>query len=183
MTQLVYSQDSAPEAARPILAGAQKKYGFVPNLLGMMAEAPALLNGYTTLSQIFESSSFDATERQIVLLTVSFENGCEYCVAAHSVIATMQQVPSEIVQAIRLGQPIADEKLQALRLFTSAVVTSRGWPTPEQQAAFRAVGYSQRQILEVVLGVGLKTLSNYANHIAQTPLDGAFQEARWQKTS
>ncbi len=178
MTYKVHTIDSSPEASKEILAVAYKAYGFLPNLLAVMAEAPALLKSYVTLSRIFEESSLSAAERQTVLLTTSFENGCEYCVAAHSVIAGMQKVPAATVQAIREGRPIADRKLEALRRFTAAVVKSRGWPTESDIRAFADAGYGQSQALEVVLGVGIKTLSNYANHLADTPLDDAFASAR-----
>lgn len=183
MTYKVHTIDNAPEAAKEILAAAHKAYGFLPNLLAVMAEAPALLKSYVTLSRIFEESSLSAAERQTVLLTTSAENGCEYCVAAHSVIAGMQKVPAATVQAIRDGRPIADRKLEALRRFTAAVVKSRGWPTESDTRAFADAGYGQKQALEVVLGVGIKTLSNYANHLADTPLDGAFASAQWSKAA
>ncbi len=179
----IHDVDSAPEAAKPILSGTKKSFGFIPNLLGTMAEAPALLSAYTTLTGIFDKSSFSPTERQIVLLSVSFENSCEYCVAAHSVIASMQHVPADVVEAIRADTPIADPKLEALRRFTRAVVASRGWPSAEQTQAFLAAGYGPQQILEVVLGVGIKTLSNYTNHVASTPLDAAFAKAAWSKAA
>ncbi len=122
MYYTIHTTDTAPAEARDLLAGAARSYGFVPNLLGIMAEAPSLLEGYWTLSRLFEASSLSATERQIVLLTVSAENTCEYCIAAHTVIAGMQRVPRDVVDAIRDGHAIADAKLEALRPFTAAVV-------------------------------------------------------------
>jgi len=183
MTYTVHDLDTAPEAAQETLAGAKRAFGFVPNLLAVMAEAPALVKAYVTLSRIFEETSFSPTERQIVLLTTSFENDCDYCIAAHSIAAGMQKVPGEVVQAIRDGQPIADPKLEALRRFTAAVVNSRGWPSQADTAAFASAGYGHQQVLEVVLGVGMKTLSNYTNHVAATPLDRAFASAAWSKAA
>lgn len=183
MTYTVHTPNSAPAAAREILNGAKKGFGFVPNLLGVMAEAPTLVKAYTTLSRIFEETSFSAAERQVVLLAVSYENGCEYCVAAHSVIAGMQKVPGDVVGAIRDGKPIADAKLEALRRFTAAVTRTRGWPSKDDARAFMSAGYAQAQVLEVILGVGIKTLSNYANHVAETPLDEAFAKATWSKVA
>jgi AhpD family alkylhydroperoxidase len=162
---------------------AAKTYGFVPNLLAVMAEAPALVNADVNLSRIFEETSLTAIERQVVLPATSFENKCECCVAAHSVIAAMQAVPTEVVEAIRNGQPIADSKLEALRRFTAEVVTTLGWPSESALQAFRKVGYREQQVREVVLGVGMKTLSNYTNHIAGTPLDKAFAKAAWSKAA
>ena len=183
MNYTVHTTETAPEAARETLAGAKKAYGFLPNLLAVMAEAPALVKAYVTLSRIFEETSLSPSERQTVLLTVSYENDCDYCVAAHSVIAGMQKVPEETVQGIRDGRPLADRKLEAIRRFTAAVVNTRGWPTDADTKAFLSAGYTQSQILEVVLGVGIKTLSNYTNHIAGTPLDMAFAKAAWSKAA
>lgn len=183
MTYQIHDLDTAPAAAKEILAGAKKAFGFVPNMLGMMAGAPALAKAYTTLSRIFEETSFTAAERQVVLLTTSYENGCEYCVAAHSVVAGMQKVPEAVIGAIRSGNPIADPKLEALRRFTAVVVQSRGWPGDEATKALLAAGYGRQQVLEVVLGIGFKTLSNYTNHIADTPLDVSFAGAQWSKAA
>jgi uncharacterized peroxidase-related enzyme len=183
MTYPVHTIDSAPAAAKEILAGAKKGLGFVPNLFAVMAEAPALLKAYTKLSGIFDETSLSATERQVVLLTASYVNNCEYCIAAHSIIAGMQKVRADVVQAIRDGRPIADKKLEALRRFAAAVVNSRGWPSDAETAALLSAGYGRQQVFEVVLGVGMKTLSNYANHIAKTPLDQAFASAAWSKAA
>ena len=79
MTFTVYDASNAPENARPLLEKAQSAYGFVPNILGVMAESPPLLEAYMSLSEIFEKTDLDATERQLVLLTVSHENNCGYC--------------------------------------------------------------------------------------------------------
>lgn len=183
MSYTVHTVETAPVAAKEVLAGARTAFGFVPNLLGVMAAAPALVKAYTTLSRIFEETSFDATERQVVLLTANYENNCEYCIAAHSVIAGVQKVPDAVIQAIRDNRPIPDPKLEALRRFTAAVVASRGWPTVEDVGAFKSAGYGERQILEVILGIGFKTLSNYTNHVAGTPLDAAFAKAVWSKAA
>lgn len=175
--------ETAPAAARETLTGVSKAYGFVPNLMGVMGEAPAVLRAYRVIADLFDDTSLTATERQIVLLTTSYENRCEYCVAAHTVIAGMQQVPEDVVQAIRAGQPITNPRLEALRRFTAAIVASRGWPTEDEKAAFMNAGYDKAQALEVVLGVGVKTLSNYMNHLAETPLDRAFEKAAWSKAA
>jgi uncharacterized peroxidase-related enzyme len=175
----VYSLDNAPTGARDTLAGAKRAFGFVPNLLGTMAGAPALLEAYLTLSRVFDESSFTPTERQVVLLAVSHENGCSYCVAAHTAIADMQKVAPEVVRAVREGRAIPDPRLEALRSFTQAVVSRRGHPSQAERDAFLAAGYAEQQVLEVVLGVGMKTLSNYTNHIAETALDDAFIEVAW----
>ncbi|MCO5168698.1 MAG: carboxymuconolactone decarboxylase family protein [Planctomycetes bacterium] len=179
MTHPVHDLESAPAEAQETLAKVRRRLGFVPNLLGTMADAPPLLDAYLSLASAFEQTSFDATERQVVLLAASRANACEYCVAAHTVIAAGQGVADGVLAALRAGEPLQDGKLEALRRFTVAVVVSRGWPDPAAQQAFQAAGYGPRQALEVVLGVGLKTLSNYTNHLAGTRLDDAFAGAAW----
>jgi uncharacterized peroxidase-related enzyme len=171
--------DTAPEAAKPALEGAQKMLGFVPNLYGMLSNNPTTLDAYLYLSKALEKSGLNALEQQVVLLTVSIENSCEYCVAAHSAIAGMMKLPESVVQALRNRQPIVDDKLESLRSFTATVVQQRGHLKDEQVSDFLAAGYNGSTILAVITAVALKTISNYANHIANTPLDDAFQAHSW----
>lgn len=175
----IHSIESAPAASQPVLTGAKAAFGFVPNLLGMLAEAPAALQSYVAVSSAFQKSSLTSAEQQVVLLTVSVLNECRYCVAAHTMIAAGAKVPAEVVQALRAGGTIADPKLEALRRFTEAVVRQRGWAMDEL-AGFLSAGYSRAQVLEVLAGVTQKTLSNYANHLAGTPLDAAFAPSAWE---
>ncbi len=174
----IHSSETAPEA-KALLDDAKKAYGFVPNLLGVMAEAPALLEGYMTLAGIFDKSDLTATERQIVLLVNNRLNGCDYCMAAHTSISQAQGVPKDVIRALRDGTSIQDPKLEALRVFAVRVNESRGWPEARDIDALIAAGYSRRTVLEVVLGTGLKVLSNYTNHIAATPVDKAFSPNAW----
>lgn len=175
-----HTLETAPDEAKPVLEGVQKGLGFVPNLLAYMAESPALVKGYTTLSGIFEKANLSPTERQVVLLTVSRNNACHYCMAAHTSIAQMQKVPSDVIRALRDGTAINDPKLEALRTFTAKVVESRGYPDADDMSAFLSAGYGKQHALDVVLGIGLKTLSNYTNHIVETDVDEAFAANAWQ---
>ena len=175
----VHTQESAPAEARGDLQAVAERYGFVPNLMGVMAGAPSLLKAYLQIGELFSRTSLTPVEQQVVLLTVSASNRCDYCMAAHSVVARMQKVPEEVVRALRDGVPLADARLEALRALTADIVERRGWPPEQSVAAFLAAGYANEQFLEVVLGVGMKTLSNYTNHIAHTPLDPQFVAAAW----
>lgn len=177
----VIDRDDAPQASRPTLDHAQQTLGFVPNLYGVFAAAPAALKAYTQIDAALKESSLTPAEQQIVLLSVSFENECEYCMAAHSKIAAMSQVPEDVIQELRDGQPLSDDKQEALRTFTRAVVKQRGNLEPSQVQAFLDAGYSRANILEVLVGVAQKTLSNYTNHLAETPVDDAFQEQAWSR--
>ncbi|MGB5105367.1 MAG: carboxymuconolactone decarboxylase family protein [Candidatus Zixiibacteriota bacterium] len=175
----VRTRESAAEAAKPALLSAKNTLGFVPNLYGMLSNNPETLNSYLLLSKALESSGLSAIEQQVVLLTVSIENGCEYCVAAHSAIAGMMKIPESVVLALRNKQPLEDPKLEALRSFTAAVVQQRGLMNEDQLSRFLSVGYDGGTVLGVITAVALKTISNYANHIAKTPLDDAFKPHSW----
>lgn len=171
--------ETAPDAARPILQAALKGYGFIPNLYAAMAEAPAILEGYMSLSAIFGKTGLSETEQQIILMTNNRLNGCKYCMAAHTTLSQMAGVDGDIIDALRNGTPIADAKLEALRQFAIAINENRGWPSEAQLDAFLAAGYTLQTVLEVILGTALKILSNYTNHVADTALDEAFLPNVW----
>ena len=170
----LHSAETAPEAARPILDNVQRGFGFVPNLIRVMAESPATAEAYTTLMGLFEKSAFDAIEKEVILLAVSKENECGYCLAAHGKVAAMKGVPAVVIAAIRSGASIADERLQLLVQLVRSIVGTRGWPDQALVEKFYALGYARQHYLEIVLAVAMKTLSNYVNHAADTPLDEAF---------
>jgi uncharacterized peroxidase-related enzyme len=171
--------ETAPEASKPLLEGAKGTFGFIPNLLGTMAEAPAMLEGYMTLAGIFDKTDLSETERQIILMTNNRLNGCTYCMAAHTSISQGAGVPADVIEALRTNTPIADAKLEALRTFAAAINESRGWPTDAQVEAFLSAGYTKQAIIEVILGTALKVMSNYTNHVAETTVDAAFAPNAW----
>lgn len=174
-----HTLDSAPTDAHPVLEAAQRDYRMIPNLFAKMAEAPALLKSYLGVSRLFADSGLNTAEQQIVLLTTSFTNQCKYCMGAHSALADMQGVSGTVTNAIRDGRPIEDNRLGALRRFTARMVEERGWISETDVKDFLNAGYSQANLLEVILGVGLKTLSNYTNHVVGTELDPAFSGRSW----
>ena len=132
------------------------------------------------VSKAFGQSSLTPTEQQVVSLTASRVNECEYCIAAHSAVAKLGDVPASVVDALRDDEPLADPRFESLRSFTRQVVEQRGWVGEAAVDTFIEAGFSRAQVLEVVLGVAMKTLSNYANHIAKPELDAAFQVAEWR---
>lgn len=177
----VYTTETAPEGSKAILEGAAQKYGFTPNLLGVLAESPAALKAYTGLAGAVAETTFSATEEQVVLMTTSFENNCTYCMAAHSTVSGMTGVPADVVESLRSGSSIADPKLNALAEFTRAVVQNQGLVDSSVTEAFLAAGYTNENILEVITGVAQKIVSNYTNHFAHTPKDDAFAANAWSK--
>jgi len=171
--------DDAPEEARPLLETAKGKFGFVPNVLGELANAPAALEGYLTLSELLGRTSLSPVEQQVLLLAISFANECDYCMAAHSGGALRGGVPQETVDALRDGTPVPDERLEALRTFAAKTTANRGHLADADVQAFLGAGYDVQQVLEVLLAVGLKTISNYTNHLARTPLDPQLEGMAW----
>lgn len=177
-----HTRDTAPEPARAMLDGAIAKLGFLPNLYAHLAEAPAALEAYFGLSAQFDKTSLTPAERQVVLLAASVENGCEFCVAAHSMIARdMVKVPAETVDALRAAATLPQPRQDALANFTRALVRGRGWASDETSSAFFAAGFDRQQAIEVVLGVTMKTLSNYANHLTGTETNAEFSAHAWTK--
>lgn len=177
----VHSVETAPEGSKAILEGATAKYGFTPNLLGVLAESPAAIKGYTGLAGAVSETSFSPTEQQVILMTTSFENNCTYCMAAHSTVSGMTGVPDDVVESLRAGTDIADPKLNALANFTRATVQKHGDLDDDTVEAFLAVGYTNAHILEVVIGVAQKVISNYTNHFSNNQLDEAFAANAWTK--
>ena len=175
----LHTHESAPDGSKPLLQGVENAFGFVPNVSAILAESPSTLKAYMTIAGIFDESSFTPAERQVIILAINEYNACHYCVAAHSVLADMQGVPADTVDAIRDGNPIAESRLEALRDFTNKVVDKRGWVEEGEIETFLDAGFTLAQVLEVVLGIAFKTISNYANHIAETPLDDAFTSRAW----
>ncbi|GAB3532010.1 carboxymuconolactone decarboxylase family protein [Photobacterium alginatilyticum] len=174
-----HTAETASDASKPLIAAAKSAYGFIPNLLAGMAEAPALLEGYMTLAGIFNKTELNETERQIIMMTNNRLNGCTYCMAAHTTISQGAKVAEDVIAALRNNTAISDPKLEALRQFSIAVNESRGWVKQHDLDAFLAAGYTQQTVLEVILGTSLKVMSNYTNHITQTPVDSAFKANAW----
>lgn len=176
------SIETAQGKAKASLVKAKQQLGFVPNMYGAMANEPALFEAYASSYAAFrQECGFDPTEQEVIFLVISRENSCDYCVAAHSFVADkMSIVPIGVTDAIRDGRPIADPKLAALAAFTAKMVASRGRPTDDDVRAFMTAGYSERNILGIILAIGLKTFSNYTNHVFDTPIDDVFATRVWR---
>ena len=179
----VHTEETAPAGSRDLIRAAKSAYGFLPNLLAVQSESPAMLEAYMTLAGIFGKAELTETERQIILMTNNRLNGCTYCMAAHTSLSQMANVPPDIIEALRNGSAIADPKLEALRVFATRINKNRGWVEQRDLDAFFAAGYDKASVLDVILGTSLKVLSNYSNHIAQTPVDEAFQSNTWTSAS
>lgn len=174
-----YDETTAPEASRPLLESAKKAYGSVPGLYAVMAEAPELLKAYHAVHEQFANSGFSAEELTVVWQTINVENGCTYCVPAHTAIANSMGVDAAISNALRDQTPLPDARLEALRDFTLTLVRERGHVSEAEMQKLLDAGFTRRNILGVILGYSQKIMSNYTNHLAHTPLDSMFQPFAW----
>lgn len=177
----LHDKQSAPQDSRQLLDTSVRDFGMVPNLHAVMAEAPGLLEGYQQLHQLFLDSSFTDEETTVVWQTINVEHACHYCVPAHTGIAKSMKVDDAITEALRNKTPLPTARLEALRDFTLAVVRGRGNVDDSAVQAFLEAGFTQRHILEVVLGTAQKVMSNYTNHLADTPIDEPFKQFEWHK--
>ena len=174
-----HSVETAPEGSKQALQGLQDALGFVPNLFGNMAESPALIEAYMALAGSFGKADLSETERQVIMMTNNRLNGCVYCMAGHTVLSKKAGVPDDVIEALRNNTPIADSKLEGLRQFSIVMNETRGNPSAADVDAFLAAGYTKQTIFEMLIGMSLKLMSNYTNHIAKTPLDEAFKAEEW----
>jgi uncharacterized peroxidase-related enzyme len=176
----LHTPENAPEASRPYLQRALAANGFLPNLVASLANAPTALETYLTVAEINGRSGLSLAERETVQITAAGIHGCGFCVAGHTAVALKKaQLHPQLVESIRAQQPLSDPRLEAVAVFTRAVIATRGAVADEALAAFRAAGFSNANALEVVLGVSLATLCNFANNLAQNELNPELAAYRW----
>jgi AhpD family alkylhydroperoxidase len=175
--------ETADQISSTLLENAQKKMGMIPNMYGGMANNTALIESYIASYTSFrEHSGFTPQEQEVVFLSVAFENNCDYCMAAHSFVGdNMTKVPTAVTDAIRNNTEIPDVKLKALSAFSKVMTSTRGLQSEEDTNAFLDAGYTEENILGVIAGIGVKTMSNYFNHFFRTEVDPAFESRVWKK--
>jgi uncharacterized peroxidase-related enzyme len=177
----LFDENTAPEKAKPILGKTKEEFKMIPNLERTMALAPALLESYVTCWDLFNNTSLSAIERQIVYQTANFENECDYCVPWHTLLSKQAKMTPEDIEALRNGAKLSNSRHEALRIFTQSLIRTHGKIVRSELDNFLQAGYTPEQALEVVLGVAIKTMSNYTNAIAGTPLDDTVKSYQWSK--
>lgn len=175
------ARDAAPDASRDVMDSLEGEMGFLPNLYRVLAHSPSALRAYAALNKLVHDASLSPEEQQVVLLATAREHRCAYSVAMHSDGARGTGVAEDELEALRNSSPIpGNERLEALRRFTQRVVTKRGQLDEDDIDVFLAAGFDQRQVLDVILAVAMKTLSDYASHIAQPAVDERYAELSWE---
>jgi AhpD family alkylhydroperoxidase len=168
-TFTTHTLDTAPEGSKAKLAEVQKAWGFLPKLHGNLAESPVALEAYDTLFGLVAKSTLSPIEQQVAYQAINVFHECEYCTAGHTYLSRMVKMDEAAISALRNNTPIADARLQALRVFAESVVRERGFVGDAAVDAFLAAGFTKTNVLEVVTIAATKTISNYTNHITHTP--------------
>lgn len=174
----IHTVETAPEAAKPRVEAALKNNGFLPNLIGVLANSPEALAFYQEVGKLNAATSLSAGEVEVVQIIAAKTNECGFCVAGHTKLATLKKLLSEqAIAASRAVNPadFDDAKLSALATFTIAVMAKKGAVSDDELQAFFAAGYTQQQAVEVVLGVALATLCNYTNNLGKTEINPELQ--------
>ncbi len=178
-TYPIHTIESAPDGAKQSLEFLQKAFGMIPNLAATMASSPSLVNTFVAAQGQFGGETFTGGERQVLLLTNAVTNECSWAVAFHSAMALKQGVAAAEVDAIRERRLPSDPRLAALSSLTRQLIDNRGHLDEGDMVAFLGAGFDRAQLLEVITGVAISTMANYAGNIAQPPLDQPFQAHAW----
>lgn len=168
--------DTAPEKAKERIEAVEKANGFIPNLIGVLANSPQALEMYQEVSKMNSRNSLTAEEIEVVQITAAAHNGCDFCVAGHTKVSKKINMPENVLDALRKRTTIDDNaKYQALAQFTMQLIDKHGKVSDDELQAVKDAGYTDQNILDVVMGVALANLCNYANNVAQNEINPELQ--------
>jgi AhpD family alkylhydroperoxidase len=172
---------TAPSAAAPFITGSEKQFGFVPSPVARVAHSPIALRQLLGVLGAFDQTSLAPIEREVVAMTVAWENECHYCMALHTALMAGAPEHAETVAALRAGTPLSDARLEALRVFVVEAIRERGRPSRGTWEALERAGFTETQVLEVVLGVGAYFMSTLFNIVTHAELDPPFLPFEWSR--
>jgi uncharacterized peroxidase-related enzyme len=165
------SIEASPAASQPLLEAVKKQLGVVPNLFRLVGNSPAALEGFLGLSGALGKGALEAPTRERIALAVAEVNGCDYCLSAHSYLGkNLAKLSDAEITANRNGGS-TDTKADAAVRFAVKLVNARGHVSEADVKAVKAAGYTDAQVIEIVLHVALNTLTNYVNEVAKTEID------------
>lgn len=165
----VPSRDQVSASNQAIFDNLKKQLGFVPNLYATFAHSAHALPTYLALQSA--KSSLNAKTREVINLVVSQVNNCEYCLAAHTMLGKMNGFSDEQILEIRSGQATFDAKFDALAKLAHSIVTARGHADPELLQGFFSAGWTQENLIDAIVVIGDKTISNYLHGTTKVPVD------------
>ncbi|MFH8490716.1 carboxymuconolactone decarboxylase family protein [Streptomyces longisporoflavus] len=163
-----HTVETAPVESRAAMERTAAAFGKTPSAVARLAESPELLNGFLELSASFERTTLEPVAREVVVMTVAVRNDCHICVAMHTGKLRKLGADAELIAALREGRSLdRDERLEAVRQFTLEVLATAGGVGDEELKRFLAAGYTERNALEVVMGIGTYTMSTLANRLTR----------------
>lgn len=163
------TRDEVSENNKVIFDQLEKGLGFVPNLYASYAHNETALGDYLTLQN--RRSTLKAKEREVINLAVSQVNECQYCLSAHTTLGKMNGFTEDQILELRAGSASFDNKLNALALFVKDITINRGKPTPEALDNFFAAGYDKANLVDVLMVIGDKIISNFIHGVTNVPID------------
>ena len=170
-----YTIESAPAGSRRFMAATARRLGYVPSATARWAASPQLLEGFARMTGLFDACSLEPVAREVVIMTMATRNGCEICVAMHTARLTALGAPADVIASLREAAPLADQHLEAVRVFTLRILDTAGEVGDDALRAFLAAGYTSQNALEVVVGIGTYTMSTLANRLTGAPVDEALR--------
>lgn len=177
----IHTTDTAPEKSQPLLKQIADNIGFTPNIFAVTAESDQALSGLVKINSAFSDSSFTPEEQQVILMATSVANGCVYCVAGHTLMAKGLEIPEGIIESLRTQGPVNHHRYAALHTLVNELIQYRGRIDESTLSQFLAQGYSKAQFFELVLGVSVKTFTNYVSNALTLTLDSAFEPYHWNR--
>lgn len=164
------SQADAPAASQPILDAVNAQLGVVPNLFRLIAKSPAALGGFAAFSGALQKT-LDVKTRERIALAVAQVNGCDYCLSAHSYLASnLAKLGAEEIALNRRGGS-TDPKADAAVRFAAKVTQERGHVSEAELAAVRLAGFTEAQVVEIIALVAENCFTNFLNEVAKTDID------------
>ncbi len=173
MTRIVTpTLDTATGATAEVYAQIKKAAGSVPNTFATIgAHGPAALKAILAADSVLATGSLSKQDQETIKLLVSAVAGCDYCVAAHSLLGKMTGLPQDALKAIRAGQPTGDAKRDALARFVKMLASTSGTISADELAAIKAAGYTDAQIVDISLAMAVTVFTNVFNRINDTAVD------------
>ncbi|OXM44048.1 carboxymuconolactone decarboxylase family protein [Amycolatopsis alba] len=162
-----HTLETAPEAARRSMEATIRHLGHLPTAVARLASSPELLDGFLKLSASFEKTTLEPLARETIVMTVATRNGCEVCVEMHTGKLKALHADDDVIAALRSQEPVPDSRLEAVRQFTLAVLETAGGVDDETLRTFFGHGFTERNALEVVMGIGTYTMSTLANRLTR----------------
>ena len=183
MTQFpIYSEETAPGASKPALQDLRAAFSMIPNIAGVMATSPVLINSLVGLFGRVHGGSFTEAQIQTLLLTNAVTNACPWAVAFHTALALKEGLAQADVEAIRAGKSPGDSKLGALSTLARTLIEKRGRLSDDDRAGFLVAGFSAEHLLEVIAVSAASTITNYTGNVTNPPIEAAFQAHAWAQT-